>query len=223
MNEQSDNGVVKGGGGGLDPEQVDTYEVAWIHAGEDWRYRLSTYRSDVKDLISIGGSVDPAFVLEYQNSVEAESYGVEIDAIYQSDVWQAYGNAAWNRSKQKIPLLDPNAFSTYPDIIVNAGLTYHLQQSVSFTINNLVYDGFKTVTPGLDVTPSYEDGGSLPTLWRTDLSVSWTPPRLPTDCEVYLTLLDVFDRQDVAASMTALEYGNSTPGLKLLAGVSVQF
>ena len=149
--------------------------------------------------------------------------GVEIEGIYQANAWQVYGNAGWNSSKQTVPLVDPDAYSAYPDLIINAGFTYHVKKAMSVTINNLIYDGFASVDPGDVIAPSYVDEGALSTLFRTDLSVNWTPHMVTADCELYLTILDIFDREDVAASMSTVEYGDGTPGRKLIAGVRLGF
>jgi|GEM_PF-1553076 len=223
VNEQSNNGIVKGGGPSLSPEVVDTYELVWIHAGRAWRYRLSTYQSEVKDSISIDLSTDPTFVLEYQNNVAAQSAGVEVEAIYQASSWQLYGNAAWNKSKQTEPSVNPNAYTAYPDVALNAGGTYHLNRNVALSLHNLVYDGFRSINRGPAIAPSYVDQGELSTFWRTDLHVSWRPTMRQADCELYLTILDLFDRQDVAASMNALEYSSEMPGRKLWLGARLAF
>jgi len=223
VNEQSSNGIVKGGGDNLAPEVVDTYEVAWIHAGAAWRYRLSTYFSEVEDSIIIGQSTDPAFVLEYQNSGDAESYGVEIEAIYRADAWQLYGNAGWNSSKETAPTVNPDASSAYPELTANAGITYHINRSWALTMHNLIYDGFKTFNPGEGIAPSYVDQGELSTLWRADIHVSVRPAQLSAETEIYFTVLDIFDRQDMAASMSPVEYGDGMPGRRLVIGARVAF
>lgn len=122
--------MVKGGGSALSPEVVDTYEIVWIQAKADWRYRISTYQSKIKDSITIDGSSDPDFILEYQNNVAAESYGVE---------------------------------------------------------------------------------------------VSWAPPKMGNIGEIYLIVRDLFDRQDMSASMTPLEYGSGMPGRRLVLGARMAF
>ena len=97
VNEQSDNDLVKGGGDDLMPEQVDTYEVAWIHADPNWRYRISLYHSDVKDSISLSATEDPLFAVEYSNAISAEAQGIELEAVYRSKAWEVYANASFKR------------------------------------------------------------------------------------------------------------------------------
>jgi outer membrane receptor protein involved in Fe transport len=215
--------VVKGGGSALSPEVVDTYEIVWIQAKADWRYRISTYQSKIKDSITIDGSSDPDFILEYQNNVAAESYGVEVETIYQGRACQAYANVSWNGSKQTAPTLDRSAYSAYPDLAANAGITYHVNSALAMAMHNVVYDGFKTINPGTAVAPSYVDNGPLPTLWRTDVQVSWAPPKMGNIGEIYLIVRDLFDRQDMSASMTPLEYGSGMPGRRLVLGARMAF
>ncbi len=223
INEQADNGLVKGGGTGLEPEQVDTYEIAWIQSHEKWRYRVSTYSSEVEDSIALGATDDPSFVIQYENGVSAESVGVELEAVYQSDSWQLYANTSWNESEQTLPVPETDSYSSYPDLIVNAGASYSPAREWFFSLNNVVYDGFETVYPGVEISPSYQTLGELPTLWRTDFHVRWAPKSEGLDYQLYLTVLDLFDRQDTAASMVPVEGGAGTPGRKVSVGMSVAF
>jgi iron complex outermembrane receptor protein len=223
VNEQSDNGAVKGGGPGLKPEQVDTFEVAWIQSSESWRYRLSTYYSEVTDSIGVFGSEDPNFGAEYKNIVDAESKGVELEGIMKLEDWNVFGHVAWNEAEQTNPVNDPQAYLPYPDFIFGSGVSWAFCPQATISFHQILYDGFQQRYTGPIVSPAHVPQDPYNTYYRADLHLSWQPATFQSDCELYFTVYDIFDRADPLATMVSTEFGSGTTGLKAAAGVRLWF
>jgi iron complex outermembrane receptor protein len=221
LNEQLDNGVVQGGGKGLDPEVVDTFEIIWMETRDHWSYDINAYYSKVKDAINLTSAED--FLVAYTNGVDAESYGFELNASVKIPQWELSGNVAYNEVKQTEPIRNEAIYDAYPDWILNLGVKYYPTDALHFVLYNMVQKGRETLNPGPVIAPSYPDSGALSTLWRTDFHVNWKPETPRGDLELYLTILDLFDREDMKSAMNPAEKGHGTPGRRFTAGVRFGF
>ena len=220
LNEQVDNGIVMGGDD-LDPEQVDTYELIWIHQGKNWRYSLTAYESQLSDSISIEFSLDPAspagFTLQYSNNTQATARGLELEAAISLGKWSLSGNIASNETTGKN--ID-DTFPAYPDLIVNVAVAYRVSEQLKISLFQQYFDERRTdSTP--TITRSYTNQ-PLSSWSRTDLSVNWRPASSKR-YEVFVNVLDLFDNADTQSALTLVEDGHGTPGLRVTAGLNVNF
>lgn len=220
VNEQVTNGIVVGGGDDLDPEKTDTYELVWIHQGDNWRYSVSAYESKIKDTIAISIVIDPDLgpLLQYGNNLEYDSHGVELEGVIQLGKWQLGGNLAYNESKD---MGAGDTLSAYPDFIANLNAEYNFSEQLKATLNHQYFNQRRTNSSPTDVTPSYRNEG-LPSWSRTDINFNWRPESQPK-YQYYLTVLDIFDNADQQTAINLVEEGRGTPGRKLTAGVQFDF
>ncbi len=220
INEQSDNGVIKGGGMDLDPELVDTYEIIWTQSSKRWHYSLASYLSKVTDTISIGISSDPSFGGQFDNNVDSKSYGLELDASYQLDRWQLFGNISSNKAKFTKPSNTEAFYQAYPDLILHWGFNYQVNNTLAFSLNNMHQKGRKTwVASELASFTNHR----LSSLSRSDMHISWKPQSTAHQYELYFNVRDIFDNQDERTSQNSLEIGTSTAGLGFNLGAKAAY
>ena len=220
LNELVDNSVVFGGDN-LGPEQVDTYELVWIQQGENWRYSFTAYESRVSESISVtlseNTSAPAGVTLQYSNNIEATSRGVEFEGAVSFGKWSINGNLA---SNETLGLNNEDTFPAYPDLIANAGVAYQASGNVRIRLMHQYFNDRRTdSSPAL--TRSYINE-SLPSWSRTDLSINWRPTGTE-HYEVFMNLLDLFDNADTQSALNLVEKGHGTPGLRLTAGLEVNF
>lgn len=218
INEQFDNVLVKGGGEELDPEQVDTFEIIWMHAGDRWRYGVNSYYSEISDTIVLSQSTDPDFLFQYSNVGEFKSYGIELDGSYRIDNWEFSGNIGHNSFKSITNIDNDDAGDVYPDVIANLQIKYSTDNSLTYAISQVYQNGRRT--PGSSIlTPSFVNE-DLSHLSRTDLHIGW--PFHPS-YECYLNVRDLFDGEDTRTAMVYMENGAATPGRRINIGFKANF
>ncbi|WP_169713971.1 TonB-dependent receptor plug domain-containing protein [Oceanicoccus sagamiensis] len=221
VNEQIDNGIVKGGGAALDPEEVNTYEIIWMSQGKNWRYSVNTYLSEVTGTIDIGISSDPGFFLEYGNNTDSESYGIELEGMRRINNWFFSGNIAYNQTKQVEPSEIRDHNPAYPDVIANMEIKYQTDNQVTYALNHIIQNGRRTLSEPT-LTPSYLNN-SLSSLQRTDFYVGKEFGKAGRSFEMFLTVRDLMDNEDTKSAMNLIEVGTATAGRRINVGFEMRF
>jgi outer membrane receptor protein involved in Fe transport len=214
-NEQFDNDIIRGGGNSLDPEKVDTYEVIWMRKIDNFSYSTSTYYSEMKDTIDFRPGT-----LQYENGGKSRSYGVEFNGRVKVDRLQFYGNYSINDAEVVTPTKSKSKYSSYPDQIINLGTQYQPVDRLTFALNNTLQRGRENLYIG---APSHIDHGPLPILWRTDFYTGWKPQIKNGDYELYMNIRDLLNREDMRTSMTPVEAGRDTAGIRFVFGIKAAF
>jgi iron complex outermembrane receptor protein len=221
INEQADNSIVRGGGSGLNPEQVNTYELIWMQSADSWSYSINAYMSEVSDVINITLLPENGFVLAYANNQETESYGAELESSYQIKRWQFTGNIAYNQAKQTVPIALSDYSPAYPDVIANLGVQYTSSNHTIIAVNHIYQNGRASPSDPL-ATPSFSNRG-LPSFARTDLHVSLSPEGQARPYEIFINVHDMFDRQSIKSAMNLIENGTATAGRRINIGFNISF
>lgn len=220
--EKTSNAFIEGGNEGgksLGPEEVDTYELIWLHLSNQWRYSATVYHSTVTEQITFGDPSAPVavagFVAQWQNAGKIVSSGVELEGSYAINSWLISGNASYNETENREPT--SSDITAYPNLIANFAVRYQFNPSLHFELNHMLQHGRKTINDASAL--SYENE-SLSDLNRTDLFSSW---QIIPSTELYCTVKDVFNRADTKTDINFRERGKGTPGRKLIVGIKAVF
>ncbi|GAB6042121.1 hypothetical protein JCM17961_27970 [Endothiovibrio diazotrophicus] len=94
------NNPVDLGNPGLQPETIDTLELAWdYHPLEDWRGALSLFTYRMKDIIQLVPDAAQATSSTYQNAGGKKGYGLELEAEWKvSPAFTLVGNYAYQHT-----------------------------------------------------------------------------------------------------------------------------
>jgi iron complex outermembrane receptor protein len=106
----------------LQPEDIDTLELVFMHQAERWFTQASVFRSDWHDgIVSVantGGSAPFVFT----NLEENRAHGVTWDFNWQAEPWLLNVGASWVRSENQT--LDVG-YDAFPRYVVDAQVGYH--------------------------------------------------------------------------------------------------
>lgn len=180
------------GSTGLDPETLDTYELALALSWGSWQLELVGFDSRWHDRILL--VQDPAAPLQrrYTNVGESEARGVEMNAQYHLEQWRVEMSGAYIENTN---LDTRRASSEFPNWMVNLGLGYRwpAQRMELFWSNRL----HESVNVG-DQAVASEQLAETGTFFRSDLSLRKQWGRA---WETQLTLRNLFDRDNTWPSI----------------------
>jgi iron complex outermembrane receptor protein len=171
----------------LEPETIDTTEIAFVHQAAQWLLQTSVFHSAWRDgIVSVAnpGGSDP-FV--FTNLERNSSHGVTAKASWQNDAWVFNAGASWVRSENDTRQVEYGAFPRYT---VDAEVGYrHARMRTRFSlVQHWQIDTDDVFQPSAGI-PAL----SLPRYARTDIGA--TRP-LGSRTNLMLFVRNVFDRDN---------------------------
>jgi iron complex outermembrane receptor protein len=210
------------GGGDLNPETVDTYEVGMIFEDGATLASLTGYLSYIDDgIIPVAAEAGDAFPFRYANIEKRRSRGVEFEMRHRAvDSLELGFSASYNIGEQSSPVRDRNDFSSFPTWLFHSDVTaFFFEEALEATLVNRVEIGQGSRrSPG---TVSYVNS-QLTDLWRTDMRFAWNTPEGTYLDQLFLEIQNLFDRDDFSPSFTGVEKGLPEPGISAVVGLKVQ-
>jgi len=175
----------------LKPETLDSYELAFTHARNNWLLELVGFKTRWHDRIVLANSTPR----RYMNIGESESKGIELSAKYNSERWRVElsGSRIENDTIQSASRTA--ASDVFPRWILDVGLGYRWpEERLELFWSNRLHEDVKSGDQALAVQPLPRAG----MFYRSDLSLrqQWTD-----HWQGQLTLRNLFDRDNVWPSI----------------------
>lgn len=150
----------------VQPETIDTYELAWMTQTRNSLTELTFFRSFMHNMIVLGPLLPSGAFCCYLNSGESSSGGVELAYTYQAEPWQLALSGSFVQSTNDTTGV---AFVAFPKWILNAGIGYKFyEQGIDVMLNNRVH---LNAAEG-QVASSLPNPAPLKDFWRTDLHIA---------------------------------------------------
>ncbi|VUD67400.1 Colicin I receptor [Thalassocella blandensis] len=193
-------------------ENVDTFELAFIHHANHCRSSITLFKSHWQDAVLLEANPDSPPPLARLNIGENKAEGVEISFNWIADPVRFDFSGSYVTSSDTISDSDYVAFPKY---IFNAGIGVStLNKRMQLYLHNRVhldaYDG-----PITDIVPMPQ---SLKNYWRSDFSLIWKGRQNHVD--VFFNLLNVMDRKNYFPSPASAEGG--IPDIERTASVGLR-
>ena len=221
--EQGDlTGFLRGGGDDLDPETIETIELAWQHVSSSWRYGVTLFHSEVEDGVFV--VVDPEgsdFPFAQANALSARSRGVEVEGSYTVGPWTLALGGSHVDAETRPPGQGTDIVRGFPRTIVHASLAWiepDLGLEVAIHDHHLI-----EIASALSISSTSFTNEPLPDYWRTDLHLGWHLPEDPgAGGLVYLDVRNLLDRDEILPVPYALETGVPETRISVVGGVELR-
>lgn len=192
------------GNSNLEPEVIDTFELAATTRSLHWVGGINLFTSRwQKGIIRIPIS-DPNFNLTFRNIDDNRSQGLEIYYEMQNHPWGANISSSYIQSENRT---QEQEFLAFPQIILNACLSYRTSKGMTFTLNNRVQ--FEASS---GINNHFGNDETLPTYWRTDFAIE-SP--LTQDLKWLFGIRNLLDRDNYFPSLFNAENGVPDQGRSL--------
>jgi iron complex outermembrane receptor protein len=196
----------------LDPEEIDTLELVFMHQATRWLAEVGVFHSDWDDGIVSVANVGGTAPFMFMNLEENRAHGVTFKLDWQSDPWLLNLGTSWVRSENRT--LDQR-YDAFPRYIVDAEVGYrHSRSGTTFLLMQHwqidTDDGFPP-TSGIPAT-------ELPLYARTDIAAV---RRLNARWNLMLFVRNVLDRDNFLPSTAGTRAG--VPDLPRTLSAEVQF
>ncbi|ARN73502.1 TonB-dependent receptor plug domain-containing protein [Oceanicoccus sagamiensis] len=206
-------GSVIGGGKELKPENNDTYELIHIYQDKQFSLNSTIFFSVFEDAINLSETVP----LQYINSEESESWGVEVESKYKRGQFSYYGSVSYVDSYVKEPEKDSSFYEGFPDWLINYGLDYSAKQwPVDFSIYNTHRYGAKTLDNSDSI--NVEEGKSISPYVRTDFVTTYYMGDRSDNNTLYFQVRNLFDRDNYISGNLGSYEGRKEPSLNAVIG-----
>ncbi len=183
----------------LKPETIDSFELIYIHKGDDWRLDVIGYFSYWKE--GIQAVVNPDTSSPYGNIIEngakQRAYGGEIRGNYLISPFSFDLGFAYSKS-EKLDIPDPDdptrttekGILTYPTYTILAGVYYSLKSlGVDFFLNNKIYLDWQQ--------NDNEDSDKMPLFYRLDFN---TTKNVADKLSISLNINNILNRENANPS-----------------------
>lgn len=195
------------------PEVIDTYEFTVMKEAERWKTYTTLFYSDWDDAILVTQNPAPPPPLARLNAGKNRARGVESGFGYRDDIIRADFSGSYVESEDRTNDRDYVAF---PAWIFNVGTGVKIPEAhLDFYLQNRI---LAEAAEGA-VSTNIPNPKDLKDYWRTDLTITWSPSDQPYD--VYVNILNLFDRENFFPSAFSSEGG--TPDIDLTALVGIEW
>lgn len=196
----------------LDPETIDTIELAYMKQTGDAKLEAVLFSSKWKNAISSIDTDNDASVDTFTNLSDNDAYGVEVTYLRKLDDWLIETSGSYVKSENDETGTE---FKAFPKYIVNLGLGYEFSQGWLVYLNNRVH-------LGADEGPERENvqSDSLKDYWRTDLHIG---KNFKKRWKMFVNVRNLFDRGNYLPSLVNAEGGIQDEEFSIDAGLSYSF
>ena len=200
----------------LSPETIETIELAYLLRFDNGSLNFTLFQSDWQDAITIVPLTGfPPFVARRANVGENSAFGAEFSTRWLLKNWDISFSGSYARAEDELNDVTLDAF---PEWIFNLGIGWAPTPSVDLYLSSRAHigadEGEVVVDPGsgaLQISPD-----ELDDYLRTDINLTW---HATSDVDVYLQLLNVFDRDNMLPSTLNSENGIPDLGFTVQAGI----
>jgi outer membrane receptor for ferrienterochelin and colicin len=208
--EQGGTSNIAKGDNDIDPETIDTYELVFMYQAKDWQTELVFFHSRWEDAITTIPSSDPAFTVEYANSDENRSWGVEYSFNFSRTYWNMDYSASYIKSTNRARNED---YVTFPRLIQNIGFGFKIPScKLEVYLSNRIMSN-------VHENPS-KSSSKLNDYWQTDLNVQY---RFSDRFRWMLNVRNLFDRKNELPTLFYTENGLSGQDLNVSLALMLTF
>jgi len=234
--ELTDSTALFKGNSNIQPEEVDVYELIYLHQADHWKLTFNSFYSKWSEGIlnttnpdyvpdSPPGS-DASFSKLMSNSGVNNAFGIETEVRYSTQPFDFIVGFSYIQSEAE-GITDPEElqntivqdYDIYPDYAFTLGIQYlYVPWGVKAYLNNKLLWGmneYSSVLQTAERAPS-----SLSTYWRTDLTMS---KKLSVNSELTFEVRDLFNRENYMPSVWGMINGVQEPGVSALLKLSYIF
>ncbi|MCG6969623.1 MAG: TonB-dependent receptor [Gammaproteobacteria bacterium] len=195
----------------IQPEQIDTYELVYLHQSKQTKTELVLFESHWTDAITSadtdGDGIDDTFVNRNENNAQ----GVEVTYLREVNYWTVNASGSYVQSESETTGID---FTAFPKYILNLGIRYSEAPDWGILINNRVH---------LDAHDQPESSNlsdkPLKDYWRMDLTLTHSYQRW----QIITNIRNVFDRKNYLPSLVNVDGGIPDERRSVDIGVQVSF
>lgn len=177
----------------LTSQQSQSFEISYTGPFEgNTFYRANVYYNHIDDLVNYQDQLRNLVAI---NSGSADAWGVELELMYQDDIWLYFINGSYQETDRKtnsLSLLESRAESpTIPRWRVNFGVAYHwLEYNLRFALTNRYTDKRSATDSNVLEAEAFYD---LDESFDSDLSITYKMPKLlGRSSEIQLKVNDVW-------------------------------
>lgn len=199
----------------IDPEILNSYELAFIKQRDVWHAELVLFQNDWDDGILL--RVDPSvpFGAYYENSGRNRSRGLEATLGWHPGPWRVDLTGSYVKSQN---LTQNEDFDLFPPIMISAGVGRAFEElNLEVYLNNHFFDGAQDVAYSATVLGSPKN---LSMYWRTDLNVT---KHFSSGMDMFVNIINMFDRDNRVPSVLGFSGGVADYPLSISAGVRYAF
>ncbi len=207
-NESLGSGLVKSNRD-LDPETIDSYEFVYIRHTDKSRISLTLFQNEWENGIKVEPIDDPNHNLQYKNSGENESKGIEFTINTELNSFLLDFNCSYVDSEDTTSKVKYVAF---PEYIFNIGIGYELHRVRFYLSNKIFTDAYVGPITNFDPDPE-----RLPTYYRADLNIQWEKS---DNMNLWLTVRNLTNKDNVLPSIWSVENGIEDEKINLFVGIS---
>ena len=195
----------------LKPEEIDSFELVYMHQGESWKTELVYYQSDFNKGIAIVGNQQG---LSYVNFSKQKAEGVEASFKVIAERWLFNGNMAIVKSKNKTS--NNQRHTAYPEWLINLDFGYKLLSNLELSLTTRLFGNYYlgdkiTAKTTVDKASTYI---------RYDLATTY---KFNKDVKAWFNIKNLLDKNNNYPSVMNSEGGIPDIGRMFSIGMSYSF